>query len=579
MPQAGCVSHQLLASQYHRDSREKEVTTIMAAHRVILAGFVQAILCVTAFSAPEAKPRDWPCWRGPFGNGTTRSCGQSLVDDVRKARKVWVTEDSIPQANNPTPDWPNGGYCSPIVSDGRVYMFYFITAQRRHQIRLPDEPEPKHQEHEYAVVADEVLQCFDAATGRTLWKTVHRGTGINYYRGKCGAHMVPAVADGKVYALGTTGKIYCMDAATGEPLWTSHVASIKHHSLERMAIDGRIEKFDWTAYCTLPLVAGDAVICGDGDGRYVAHDADTGRFLWRSVRGLSSWTTVPVRWMHDGVPRVVVHTAKFVQCLDPASGKTLWRVDVGMDGGHRFAAVSGDYLVGIDSGKLRCLEMSPEGAETAWTVDLRREGLDSKSAAVVIHRDTVHLIGAKQARFELASGERLDGVATAPPPSYGWPAATDDHVVWATDDGLYMLLSDVFDYRTVGEEPLPVQRDAGTSIALADGRVYVRGSRNVTCYDIRRNPPAPARRVNAPGPTKPRDLVKALESPFLRDRQRAARLLKEAGEPTLREMGPALVALVETGTWPVQSVAMDVLAERRPCAGSLAAASCLWPSR
>jgi outer membrane protein assembly factor BamB len=46
-------------------------------------------------------------------------------------------------------------------------------------------------EGKYRVDADDVMLCLDAATGRTLWRTMFAGKGINFALTRSGPFMTP----------------------------------------------------------------------------------------------------------------------------------------------------------------------------------------------------------------------------------------------------------------------------------------------------------------------------------------------------------------------------------------------------
>ena len=68
---------------------------------------------------------------------------------------------------------------------------------------------------------DEILRCLNAETGDEVWQTKYpaealRGGGDGGY---AGPRSSPTVANGKVVTLGVHGVLCCFDAATGKELW------------------------------------------------------------------------------------------------------------------------------------------------------------------------------------------------------------------------------------------------------------------------------------------------------------------------------------------------------------------------
>jgi len=104
----------------------------MKRRAVVLLG-VAAVPAVLALASGGSGP-DWPQWRGPTRTGVATGFA---------ARSAW------PEALRPAWKAEVGlGHSSPVVSDDRVYVF---TRQGE----------------------DEVLQAFELATGKSLWRQAH----------------------------------------------------------------------------------------------------------------------------------------------------------------------------------------------------------------------------------------------------------------------------------------------------------------------------------------------------------------------------------------------------------------------
>jgi len=78
-------------------------------------------------NAVSTGGKGWPCWSGPFSNGVGDRYGHQLVDDLAHARLAWKSDD-MPAGRGSTGTrsrgFPDGGSSSPIVRDGRVFVFY-----------------------------------------------------------------------------------------------------------------------------------------------------------------------------------------------------------------------------------------------------------------------------------------------------------------------------------------------------------------------------------------------------------------------------------------------------------------------
>src|SRR6185295_16837 len=99
----------------------------------------------------------------------------------------------------------------------------------------------------------ERVHCFDAATGKTLWKHDYDcAYAISY---PAGPRATPTVAGGKVYSLGAEGNLTCLDANSGKVIWSKTLKD-----------EYKCESPTW-GFTAHPLVDGNKLICvvgGDG---------------------------------------------------------------------------------------------------------------------------------------------------------------------------------------------------------------------------------------------------------------------------------------------------------------------------
>ncbi len=231
-------------------------------------------LIAAAFLAPastEAIPADpvnllapdaaWPCWQGPLGSNAAMSRGPALVSDCADARRVWESGDTLGTGKTcgsgawGCPDLQIG-YGSPVVADGRVYCYYFQPTGtvyfKNGRNRAKD-----------LIDANDVIHCWDAQTGKTLWKRVYKSAGLNWGApGKTGPFLTACVRDGRVYAMGSMGKVYCVNAETGAALWDADIGKRYDMMVRKKALalsTGEFEAFN-RDFLSAPMVIGPAVI-------------------------------------------------------------------------------------------------------------------------------------------------------------------------------------------------------------------------------------------------------------------------------------------------------------------------------
>src|SRR5579871_6764749 len=136
---------------------------------------------VLLLGTTTATAQDWPQWRGP--NRDAHATGF-------KAPATWPKEL--------TQKWKvtvGDGVATPALVGDRLYVFGRQSGS-------------------------EVVRCLDAADGKELWQDKYEtGGATGPAAGFSGPRSSPAVADGKVVTLGVRGVLSCYDAASGKMLW------------------------------------------------------------------------------------------------------------------------------------------------------------------------------------------------------------------------------------------------------------------------------------------------------------------------------------------------------------------------
>ncbi len=124
---------------------------------------------------------DWPQWRGPNRDAISQTAIAKWPDKL-------------------TPKWKNEvgeGHASPIFAAGRIYSF-----ARQNEL--------------------EIIRALDPATGKQLWQQSYAApydmSPPAVPHGK-GPKSTPLFANGKLYTFGINGMLACWDAGTGRRLW------------------------------------------------------------------------------------------------------------------------------------------------------------------------------------------------------------------------------------------------------------------------------------------------------------------------------------------------------------------------
>ena len=243
--------------------------------------FLLVASAVFLFSSPDSlKADDWPQWGGPARDCVWREDG--IVDKLPVTGllpRVW----SAPVGE---------GYSGPAVADGRVYLTDRII------------------DGEF-----ERLLCFDAETGKEVWKhEYHVRYTVSY---PAGPRATPVVDENRVYFVGTQGHMFCMDVADGKLLWQKHFPK-----------DFGTELPIW-GMAASPLVDGQNLITlvgGKDNGLVVCFDKVTGEEIWRALSDAQVGYCPPVIYDFGGRRQLIIWHPSAVSSLEPETGKVLWEL-------------------------------------------------------------------------------------------------------------------------------------------------------------------------------------------------------------------------------------------------------------
>ncbi len=480
---------------------------------IALIALLLIIVCHHAFAG------DWNQWRGSARDGVSADSPPLLESLPEEGIKpIWLSDEEIPAANS-------GGWSSPVVANGKVYVF---THQRvrfgedelppQKYPWLPPEKRTGMTDEEYEEYErnrrdedeqrsryfrfDEIIYCLDAVTGKTLWKNTRKSVYTRFLQSS-----TPAVADGRLYVLGAALTARCVNAENGEDVWHTQLPG-----------EFRDE------YMQSSFVVADGVAAVFARQLF-GLDANSGKLLWQTQEEEDrNLHTSPVAWTSDDRTAVICNVnGDDTACFDARTGDELWRVE--SLAGNSTPIVSDDLLITYGSsrkGGLRCYKISAGGAEHLWTY----HGVaDSGSSPVVVDGQVFAQGERRLACVDLATGdEQWMTMLKLDRPRYTSLIAADGKVVYAFD-GLLCFAANRAEYQPLFEakidrdsllaeesvfrrvldidklektaegqkeaERLWRQRfnNSGplpcTTPAISNGRLFVRFKDRIACYDLR----------------------------------------------------------------------------------------------
>ena len=430
----------------------------------------------------DAAEMDWPYWRGPEMNGTSREKNiptEWSPDTIGQNNLIWKNEEA-------------GGRSTPIVMDGLVYTI------------VRDQPGTK--------MEGEKVLCLDAKTGKKVWEN-----GFGVYLSDVPDTRVgwsSVVGDPetkKIFVNGVCGYFACIDAKTGKTEWSRSL----HEEFGALSTYGGRTNFPIT-YKNLVITS--AVIIGWGDmakpaHRFMAFDQRNGELVWfESTRLLPEDTTwaSPVLTAWGGEAAMVIGSGDgAVHAFQPATGKSIWFYDASARGLNTTALVVGDKVIcghsqeNLEStkmGALFCLDGTQRGEITKplWQQMEMFVGkgqpvhVDGKIFAIDDPSTTGTLLCVDLATGKLLKEQKLGG------PSNGSPLYVDGKIYLLTGNGRWWVFEPTKDgFKVVARERLNIGDVSGSPI-VSHGKMYIPAGDALYCIGDPDAEPAADKRPEPP---------------------------------------------------------------------------------
>jgi len=365
----------------------------------------------------------------------------------------------------------------------------------------------------------EIVECFDAASGRSIWRQATPSAFIDPYGYNNGPRATPLLTTNRCFTFGAEGGLRCLDLETGREIWSRDTAR-----------DFRVPEAFFGAGSS-PLLEGNrllVIVGGQPNAGVVALDPANGRTLWESV-GRSNWEGQPMLgW--PGERRVVwrdtdqqasyatpiaatIHGRRIVFCLmrqglvalDPADGRVLFsrwfraRVEESVNAAN--PVVVGDLVlfsaayyrvgsvllrVGAQAGAFDEIWQSTV-LETHWSTPIHHEGYlyalsgrnESDARFRCVELETGTLMWERDERWRRTSRQ---------PDAYGRGAAilADSKLIVLGEGGLLgMFAVDPTQPRELARfQVSELAYPCWTAPVLSSGRLYLRGEDRLICMRL-----------------------------------------------------------------------------------------------
>jgi outer membrane protein assembly factor BamB len=300
-------------------------------------------------------------------------------------------------------------------------------------------------------IAEDVVICLDLASGKTLWKATAPGEPTGR-----GSSSTPCVADGKVFALGST-HAYCVDAATGKQLWAQPLLQ-KGPGSSPLYVDG-------------VLVVNAKYLIG--------FDAKTGQELWKQEKA-GGGNSSPVVWTKDGQTFVICNGRAELQAVEAKTGKIVWSAP---GGGESTPAISGDVLA-VQTRKPEigfiAYKLGAASAVKLWNYPM--DPLRTQSSPV-IHGGHVYLVDDNVSFcFDATNGSQ--SWQEPLPASISSPIMADGKLFVMVNNGNTVAIIKPDSAARIELGRANVRGAWVPSPAIADGKLLVRLKDKLKCFDL-----------------------------------------------------------------------------------------------
>ncbi len=387
---------------------------------------------------------DWPQILGPMRSG--------VADADERIAPQWRGE-LLTVWSRPV----GAGYAGVVVAGGRAVLFHRVNEE-------------------------EVIECFDAATSKPLWKAAHPITFQPQVGSDNGPRATPTIAAGKVITYGSHGDLTCYDMASGQELW--RVATHETYG----ATEG------YFGAGSSPLVVGNRVIVNVGGKKkgagVVALTLESGKPVWQKVADDASYSSPALVISKEQMIAIVITRLNCVGLL-VEDGTEIFNVPFGARGptvngatpvvlGERIFLTS-SYGVGSLMGRVNFPTYQTEyaGAEffasqyaTPVPLDGVLYGIDGRDDVGPADLKCIDPVKKKLLWTEQRFG-------------YGTQILVDGKLLLLKTDGELVLVQPAAEAYDERGRVRVLQGETRALPALSNGLLYVRDDRELKCVDLR----------------------------------------------------------------------------------------------
>jgi outer membrane protein assembly factor BamB len=412
---------------------------------------------VVALSAASAIAADWPWIYGPNGNSTSDQKGLLRTWPEAGPKVLWTAPMGV-------------GFGGPAVSDGKVYLL--------------DRDEK---------VGDK-LRVFELSSGKELWSFAYDAPGEFMFTG---SRTTPTVDAKHVYISGPLGDLYAINTTTRKPVW--------HKNIWKDFGGGELPRW---AIVQHPLIYGKLLIVAPQTSQagVVAYDKLTGELKWKSapLSGLPGYVSPSIVKVggEDHLVMVMASVGRgrnakdgSVNGLDPLSGKVLWTytswqcpipVPQPVDAGDGRILITGGYSAGT-----AMIKVQKKGDGSHGVTELyKNPDFGAHTHPPILYNDHFYAHYTINERSDGLVAMSMDGQikwkTDQQPPFVRGGSILADGLLLASDGDtkLYLIEPNPSGFKPLASAVVLEKGDNWGPLALVDGKLLVRGQKELKCLQV-----------------------------------------------------------------------------------------------
>lgn len=436
---------------------------------------ILTLFSIPAWSTPNVgtsdKEANWPQWRGPESMGV--STETNLPTEWSASKNVkWKT----PIVGR--------GHSSPIVWGRKIFLTTSIEGPivpgAKAPIHMDEGQEFKHPDsvgadHSYTL---KVL-CLDRDTGKILWeRTAYDGRVFDdRHRKNTYASATPAT-DGKlIYAFFGSEGLFAYDF-DGKLAWKA--------SPGKLSLFGMGQGTSPTLFENLVILQCDEEA---GANSFIAgYDKKSGKEVWRTPRKVQASWTSPIIVRNAKRAELITSGNEAIISYDPTTGKELWRTK-GVESNAIATPVANNGIVYVSAGfpaKIAvAIRLGASGelkeSDIVWkyskgTAYVPSPILYGDYLYLMTDRGIITCLDAKTGAVVYEGGR-----VPIPATFTASPVAFDNKILLVSEDGDTFIIKAGPKHEVLGTNSLDEPTYA--SPAIADGKIFLRGEKNLYCID------------------------------------------------------------------------------------------------